>query len=458
MGLAGMHAGGKGIETADPVGKALFLQKLQRAVGDGGLIAEPFGRKPRQNVISPQRLMCLQQDFQHAPPNRREPDPAFRRQCFRPRQGIGAAMAVIMDRKSQIGRLATGAAIFGCGHWYTLTCYIITYISALSRKEKAVTMRYIISLLLTTTATTALAEVPRVVTDMPPVHALVAQVMGDLGAPTLLLEKGANAHSFQLRPSQAMNLQEADLVVWIGPEMTPWLDRALEGTTNAAQLRLLSSEGTFRQEFGPAKADGHDHGHDHADDTAQAEADHDHETAHDHEGHDHTGLDPHAWLDPANASHWLNLIAAELSAQDPENAAIYAANAEQGRADISTLDAEIAALLAPVKDRPLVVFHDAYGYFAGHYGLTIAASIAEGDAAGPGAKHIAAIEALLREGPVCLFPEANHDPKLVTQLADATSLRVAGALDPEGSLLEPGPALYGQLLRGLAQTIADCAD
>ena len=317
-------------------------------------------------------------------------------------------------------------------------------------------MRYIISLLLTSVAAPvltlpAMAEVPRVVTDIPPVHSLVAQVMGDLGQPDLLLEKGANAHSFQLRPSQAAGLQEAGLVVWIGPEMTPWLDRALEGTSTAKELRLLAAEGTFRQDFGATGAHDHeaeaghdDHGHD----------DHGHD---DHAGHSHTGLDPHAWLDPANARHWLGLIAAELSAQDPENAAIYAANAEKAQADLAALDGEIAALLTPVKDKPLVVFHDAYGYFAGHYGLTIAASIAEGDAANPGAKHIAELEALLREGPVCLFPEANHDPKLVAQLAEATGLTPAGALDPEGSFIEPGAALYGQMLRAMAGTIADCA-
>ena len=329
-------------------------------------------------------------------------------------------------------------------------------------------MRYIISLLLTSVAAPALtfpamAEVPRVVTDIPPVHSLVAQVMGDLGQPDLLLEKGANAHSFQLRPSQAAGLQEAGLVVWIGPEMTPWLDRALEGTSTAKELRLLAAEGTFRQDFGAeAGHEGHDHGTEEKaeaghDDHGHDEAGHDEAGHDDHAGHSHTGLDPHAWLDPANAGHWLGLIAAELSAQDPENAAIYAANAEKAQADLTALDGEIAALLAPVKDKPLVVFHDAYGYFAGHYGLTIAASIAEGDAANPGAKHIAELEALLREGPVCLFPEANHDPKLVAQLAEATGLTPAGALDPEGSFIEPGAALYGQMLRTMATTIADCA-
>ena len=88
-------------------------------------------------------------------------------------------------------------------------------------------MRYIISLLLTSLALPAWAQVPQVVTDIPPVQALTAQVMGTLGTPVLLLEKGADEHDFALRPSQMRDIATADLVVWVGPELTPWLDRAL---------------------------------------------------------------------------------------------------------------------------------------------------------------------------------------------------------------------------------------
>ena len=344
--------------------------------------------------------------------------------------------------------------------------------------RKALSMRYIISLLLTSAALPAMAEVPRVVTDLPAVHSLVAQVMGDLGQPQLLLDKGANGHSFQLRPSQAAELQEAGLVVWIGPEMTPWLDRALEGITGATQLRLLAAEGTYLQEFGATgghahSEEGHDehgheeHGHEeHGHEEAKAEEGHDaqgHEdhaaedNGDDHAGHDHTGLDPHAWLDPANASHWLGLIAAELSRLDPDNAATYAANAATATESITALDAELATTLAPVKDRPLVVFHDAYGYFAAHYGLNIAASIAMGDAAAPGAKHIAEVQEILTKGPTCLLPEANHDDKLVVELAAATGAVLGAPLDPEGSTFDPGPTVYGDLMRSLAKSLATCA-
>lgn len=315
-------------------------------------------------------------------------------------------------------------------------------------------MRYIITLLATATpalAPPALADVPKVVTDIPPVHALVAQVMGDLGAPELLLARGADEHDFQLKPSQAGAVADAELVVWIGPELTPWLEGAMEGRPEgAAALALLDAEGTMRMSYAEVAEDGHDH----------AEEGHDHsaEDGHDHAGHSHSGEDPHAWLDPDNAQVWLGLIAAELGKLDPGNAAAYAANATAARDEIAALDAELAALLAPVKGKPLVTFHDAYGYFAAHYGVTFVGSIALGDASSPGAARLADLRATMEAGEVlCIFPEVQHDPALLTQMAEGTGARTGGALDPVGSSLEPGPGAYAALLRGIATTIADCA-
>lgn len=330
-------------------------------------------------------------------------------------------------------------------------------------------MRYIISLLLASTALPALAEVPRVVTDIPPLHALAAQVMGDLGQPELLLDNGANAHSYQLRPSQAASLAEADLILWVGTEMTPWMARALDGLSpDVPRLALLHADGTFRRDFGDASEAEHDHGDDHSDEHGHGHG-HDHDQAHtaepaqedthDHEDpdHAHSGLDPHAWLDPANGRHWAGVIAAELSRLDPANAATYAANASATQARIDALDAEIATILAPVRDKPFVVFHDAYGYFASHYDLTIAGSVALGDASSPGAARLRELTTTVAAGgAVCLFPEAQHDPALVTQMADGSNARIGAALDPEGSTIAPGPDAYDALLRTLATNIATC--
>jgi zinc transport system substrate-binding protein len=169
-------------------------------------------------------------------------------------------------------------------------------------------------------------------------------------------------------------------------------------------------------------------------------------------------VDPHAWLDPGNARAWLGLIAGELGRMDRENAATYAANAAKAGEGIAALDASIAAMLEPVKGAPLVTYHDAFGYFADHYGLDFAGSVALGDAATPGAARLAGLRGKLEAGGVvCLFPEAQHDPALALQLAEGTGVKIGRALDPVGSSLEPGPGAYAALLTGLAQAIADCA-
>ena len=290
----------------------------------------------------------------------------------------------------------------------------------------------------------ALAEVPQVVTDLPAVQSLAAQVMGDLGSPAVLLEQGGNAHSYQLKPSQLRALEGADLVVWVGPEMTPWLDRALDATApKGVQIALLADPGTHRQDFAASAHDDDEDAHD----AAAGGEDH----------HDHSGTDPHAWLDPANAEHWLDVIAGALATQDPEHAATYRANATTARAAIADLDAKLTAELAPVKDRRFVVFHAAYGYFIDHYGLMPPEALALGDATDPGAAHIAELRAELQSDKVvCAFPEAQHDPKQLTLLLDGTGVKLGGALDPSGSALPYGPGLYATLMQGLADTLTGC--
>lgn len=467
MGFAGVHAGGEGIQPADAVGKTQVHQEIQRPIGDRGLIAKTFSGKTLQHVIGAHGLVRFQQDFQRAPPDRGQPRPLGGGQRLGPCQHIGGATAVVMAPEGG-RRFGAARAVVGGGrrHRGLLTCYDITYIAGATEYGRARSMRYIISFLLTSTA--AFAEVPSVVTDIPPVHSLTAAVMQGLGEPVLLMEKGASAHHYQLKPSQAGEIAAADLVVWVGPQMTPWLDRALETRAEGAALvSLLAAEGTWRQDFGAVgavKADagtaGHDHDHADGQGTGQAPAlagagHADHAEA----AHTHDGVDPHAWLDPANGKVWAGLIAAELTRLDPENAAIYAANAAAAVAAIDAADAEAAALLAPVKDRPFVAFHDAYGYFVGHYGLALAGTVALGDAAAPGAQRLSELRGKVEGGDVtCLFPEAQHDPALVEQLAEGTGVAVGGNLDPAGAFMDPGPGLYPALLVGLASTIAACGE
>lgn len=354
-----------------------------------------------------------------------------------------------------------------------------------------------ISIPLMLLATPALCDAPKVVTDTPVVDSLVRQVMNGVGEPTLLLDQGSDPHRFQLRPSQARDLANSDLVFWIGAEMTPWLERALEATPPKSEaISLLWAPGTVRIEYEEEdhhdSHDGHDdhekheehghddhekheeHGHDdhgdhddHHEEHAEHHDGHDDHDGHekheehghdDHDHHDHSGVDPHAWLEPQNALAWIAVIEAELIEADPGNAAAYAENAKLARENIEALQSEIRTQLAPMHDTNLFVFHDAYGYFAKAFDLTIAETLAAGDAASPGAAQLAEMrEMLTTSEPTCIFAEAGHDPAYITTVSEGTGLSI-GTLDPAGIALTPGADLYGTLLRNLANEISGCAD
>ncbi|MCI2394067.1 zinc ABC transporter substrate-binding protein [Aliiroseovarius sediminis] len=280
-------------------------------------------------------------------------------------------------------------------------------------------------------AAPAHAETPQVIADIAPVHSLVAAVMGDVASPDLLMPQGADPHAFQMRPSQMRALSQADLVFWVGSELTPWLDRALQGVSDAQSFALLDAPGTHLRES--------DHAHGAED--------------HDHEGHAH---DPHAWLSPDNGAAWLTTIADVLADLDPDNAQTYHENAAREVAALAQLDAAIDAQLAPVGDRGFIVFHDAYGYFTDHYGLTTLGAVRESDSASPSAAKVKSIRELVSGGQVhCAFAEVAEGQDMMRDLVAGTAARV-GTLDPSGTNLTPGPALYGELLHAQAQAIFEC--
>ena len=315
--------------------------------------------------------------------------------------------------------------------------------------------------LLTAMAGPALAAPPSVVTDIPAVGSLAQQVIGDLASVHVLLPAGASAHHHQLKPSDAHALQEADLLFWVGPELTPWLERAAADRAPDSVIGLLAHPGTTVQEFGAAE--GHDHGPGESDDAgAGTEPGHDHDLAAHAEpaaqdDHDHAGRDPHAWLDPQNGIAWTRAIAETLAVRDPDNAALYAANAAEAIARVETAEAALQARLAPAQGKQFVVVHDAYGYFTTHFGLSPSIAVSLGDAASPSAAHLAQLrDRLTAEQVICAFPEAQHSATVIESVVEGTGIRLGEALDPSGSAHQMGPDLYTAILDSMGAALADC--
>lgn len=275
-------------------------------------------------------------------------------------------------------------------------------------------------------ATTAEA-VPHVVTDIAPIHGLVSEVMGDLGSPTLLLPANADAHHYTMRPSDGQVLADADLVIWVGSGLTPWLEAPLDALApDAEKLALLLSDGWTPREL------------------------------HDEHDHDHGEIDPHAWLDPAIANAWLGAIAEALGAADPENAETYADNAERAAVSNVELRSRIATDLQAFAGRSVIWPHDAYGYFADAFGIEGKGAISDTDAAAPGPAHIAELREMAQGGEVvCVLLDPEVSASWGDVLVEGTDVKI-GQIDPIGAEIPLGVGFYSVLISQLADQISGC--
>lgn len=321
---------------------------------------------------------------------------------------------------------------------------------------------------------------PNVVASIKPVHSLVASIMQGVGEPALIVEGAASPHTYNMKPSNAAALQAAKVVFWVGPGLEAFLDKPLDALSGGAKVVELSeAPGLKKLKFREGGAfEAHDHGHEGHDGEAghgeeghkhtEGEAEHDHAAApeaaaahdqdHAHEGHDHDhdGFDMHLWLDPQNARAMAAAIEKTLAEADPDNAATYKANLDKLGERLDALDKSLVETVAPVKDKPFIVFHDAYQYFEHRYQVRVAGSITVSPEVLPGAERLSQIHAKIKElGATCVFAEPQFEPKLINVVIEGTPAK-SGTLDPEAATLDAGPDLYFQLMEGIGTSLKTC--
>src|SRR5690606_18091301 len=131
-------------------------------------------------------------------------------------------------------------------------------------------------------------------------------------------------------------------------------------------------------------------------------------------------------------------------------------NAQAYSRRLETLIDEVAQQLAPVRDKPAIVFHDAYQYFEHRFGINVVGSITVSPDVVPGAQRVSEIRAKVQEfSAACIFSEPQCEPRLVSVVAEGTGART-GVLDPLGADLEDGPELYFELIRNMATSLSVC--
>ncbi|MEM6255727.1 MAG: zinc ABC transporter substrate-binding protein [Cyanobacteria bacterium P01_D01_bin.156] len=335
---------------------------------------------------------------------------------------------------------------------------------------------------------------PTVVASYSVLCDLTEQIAQDTVEVDCLIEAGNDPHLYSATPADRQAIETADLVLYGGYGFEPDIIQMVEATDGDTP-KIAVSEVAVTD---PLLGEGHDHGHgeeedhdDHGDEdhddhdgekghSAQSKAgheDHDHgeeghddhgkeedhddhgeEDHHDDEDHDDHGdeegePDPHVWHDAENGIEMVHVIEEQLSEAFPENAELYAANAESLIDQLTVLDVWIKRQVAtvPESQRVLVTSHDALGYYADAYGIRIEAALESfSTEARPSAADLRELIDLVEDSNLpSIFVEATSNPGLIEAVSRQTDIGISGEpiyADGLGEAGTPAATYTGMLM------------
>ena len=334
--------------------------------------------------------------------------------------------------------------------------YALLYYNINLKQIKTMKKIHLISTLIGLLVFSTIAKADlKVVTSIKPIHSLASYIMDGVGSPGLIVDGYNSPHSFQLKPSHAKMLEQADIIFWIGEDLENFLEKPLATIAKKAEkIELLEINGIKKLKFRERNIfDEHDdHGHDAKKEEHDDDDDHGHdakkEEHDDHEGHGHGEYDPHIWLDPINAKVILNEITEHLIENDSKNASTYKSNLAKALAEIDKLIIDV--ITETNTDLSYVVFHDAYQYYENRFNVNILGAMTVNPDVMPGAEQIHEIHEVIEHDNVsCILSEPQFNPDIIKSIAKDTSVKT-GVLDPLGANLKPGKDLYFDLIRNMS--------
>jgi zinc/manganese transport system substrate-binding protein len=257
------------------------------------------------------------------------------------------------------------------------------------------------------------ADKIRVVASFSILGDMVARVAGDRAEVLVLVGPDGDAHAFEPLPSDAKKLSRSKLVIVNGLGFDGWMDRLVSASGYKGPV-VVASKGveprTMVEEGSP---------------------------------NGETVTDPHAWQDLSNGIVYVTNIVEALAAADPANAAHYRAEGERYISQLRALDADIRQQIAkvPADKRRVITSHDAFGYFAGAYGVEFLAAEGLSTESEPSATELARmIDQIKRERIKTLFVENITDPRMIKMIASETGAEVGGTLFSDALSPADGPA------------------
>ena len=322
-------------------------------------------------------------------------------------------------------------------------------------------MNKTISVLFATTIFTApvLADQLRVVVDIPPVHGIVEGVLGSNASITTLISRGIDPHNYTMKPSHAAALSEADLIVLIGESLTPSLAEKLPSLASNAQIielaevsnvHVIAYEDAHEDHEDDAHHDDNHHD-DHADEKEQHEHEHDKHHDDEHDSHDHSGINPHIWLDIDNADVWAHAIAKSASELSTALTSDINANLAAFEQTLIGLKSEMQTLTA----KPYSVSHDAFGYLEESFGIDHPQAVTNGMGLRPSPSDMANLRAQIEATPpACMIIDPNDHTALAYALAEEYSIKTV-EFSQLGEIVE-GENAYLILMQGAVTAFKTC--
>lgn len=232
-----------------------------------------------------------------------------------------------------------------------------------------------------------------VVVSLPVFISMAQAVGGSHISVTSIVPAGVDPHSYQPTPSDVRAVADAKAIFVNGTGLETWLDGLIQSAGGSHAPVYTLSDGL---KASVQTALGTETGN------------------------------PHFWLDPTDAIHYVQKIEQGLSERDPAHATDYSANATRYIGQIQDLDTWAKSQIAkiPADQRKIVTFHDAFPYFGQHFGLTVVGVIEKSPGRVPSARELAdLVDHIKAQHVKAIFNEPQFNPKLAESLAKEAGIK-----------------------------------
>jgi ABC-type Zn uptake system ZnuABC Zn-binding protein ZnuA len=255
----------------------------------------------------------------------------------------------------------------------------------------------------------------QIATTVAPITSIAANIAGDTDVSIVgIVPEGTNSHTFEPKPSDAATLESADVIFINGLVLEePTKDLALANLKDGAAICELGTE-------------------------ILPESDYIYDFSFPREG---GKPNPHLWTNPPMAKAYAQVVRDVLSRRSPSNAATFAANYDAFALKVDALDEAMKTATAtiPATQRKLVTYHDAYAYFAKHYGFTVIGALQPSSFDEPTPREIAdLIDQIKTEGVTAIFGSEVFPSPVLEQIGAETGVRYVDVLRDDDLIGAPG--------------------